>query len=86
MMPYILAEDPDMPTKEVFAMSREMMRGQKWKAFVLDLSFLGWGILSLLTLGIVGIFYVNPYRNMTNAALYERLRYGEEQKLIEAEA
>ena len=62
------------------------MRGQKWKAFVLDLSFLGWGILSLLTLGIVGIFYVNPYRNMTNAALYERLRYGADQKLIEAEA
>ena len=86
MMPYILAENPEMPRKEVFAMSKEMMRGQKWKAFVLDLSFLGWELLSLITLGIVGIFYVNPYKNMTDAALYERLRYGDEQKLIEAEA
>ena len=76
MIPYLLAENPEMPKKEVFARSKEMMRGQKWKAFVLDLSFLGWGLLSLLTLGIVGVFYVNPYRNMTNAALYEKLMYG----------
>ncbi|MBO6163561.1 MAG: DUF975 family protein [Lachnospiraceae bacterium] len=76
MMPYILAEHPEMETKEVFARSREMMRGQKWKAFVLDLSFLGWDLLSLITVGLVGIFYVNPYRNMTKAALYETLAYG----------
>lgn len=76
MVNYILAENPEMNTKEVFAMSRDMMRGNKWKAFVLDLSFLGWHLLSLLTIGLAGIFYVFPYRNMTNAALYEFLRYG----------
>ena len=76
MMPYILADHPDMPCKEVFAKSREMMRGNKWHAFLLDLSFIGWNILSALTLGILGVFYVNPYKNMTNAALYERLEYG----------
>jgi uncharacterized membrane protein len=43
---------------------------------VLDLSFIGWEILSAMTLGILGIFYVNPYVNMTNAALYDSLRYG----------
>lgn len=75
MMPYIVAENPEMPTKEVFAKSREMMKGQKWKAFVLDLSFIGWGILGLLTGGILSLFYVNPYRHMTEAALYERLAY-----------
>ena len=76
MVNYILAENPEMNTKEVFAMSRDMMRGNKWKAFVLDLSFLGWHLLSLITIGLAGIFYVFPYRNMTNAALYEYLRYG----------
>ena len=76
MVNYILAENPEMNTKEVFAMSRDMMRGNKWKAFVLDLSFLGWHLLSLITIGLAGIFYVFPYRNMTNAALYEFLRYG----------
>ena len=76
MVNYILAENPEMNTKEVFAMSRDMMRGNKWRAFVLDLSFLGWHLLSLITIGLAGIFYVFPYRNMTNAALYEYLRYG----------
>ena len=51
------------------------MNGQKWKSFVLDLSFIGWNILSAITLGIVGVFYVDPYKNMTDAALYEALKY-----------
>lgn len=76
MVNYILAENPEMNTKDVFAMSRDMMRGNKWRTFVLDLSFLGWHLLSLITIGLAGIFYVFPYRNMTNAALYEFLRYG----------
>ena len=76
MVNYILAENPEMNTKEVFAMSRDMMRGNKWRAFVLDLSFLGWHLLSLITIGLAGIFYVFPYRNMTNAALHEYLRSG----------
>lgn len=77
MMPYILAEHPDMPTKEVFAKSKAMMKGNKWKAFVLDLSFIGWELLSLFTAGLLHIFYVGPYRQLTNAALYEALEYGE---------
>lgn len=75
MMPYILSEHPDMPTDEVFARSKELMHGQKWRTFVLDLSFLGWEILSILTLGLLHIFFVGPYRNMTFAALYEALEY-----------
>ena len=77
MIPYILADHPDMETKDVFAKSKELMMGQKWKAFVLYLSFIGWEILSLLTVRILGMLYVSPYRNMPNAALYERLEYGD---------
>lgn len=74
MIPYILAEHPDMPRKEVFALSKKMMYGNKWRAFLLDLSFFGWIILDALTLGILGIFYLNPYMQQTEAALYEKLK------------
>ena len=80
MIPYLLAEHPEMTKQEAFARSKEMMNGQKWRAFVLELSFLGWDLLSLLTLGILGTFYVGPYRHMTNAALYEALQYGNGQE------
>ena len=76
MIPYLLAERPDMSMEEAFTASKNMMHGQKWRAFVLDLSFIGWDILSLLTIGILGLFYVNPYKRATQAALYETLRIG----------
>ena len=75
MVPYLLAEHPEMSSSEVFAQSKQMMNGNKWAAFVLDLSFIGWYILSGLTLGILAIFYVSPYVNATHAALYEALCY-----------
>ena len=73
MVEYILAEHPDMPYKEVMQMSRDMMNGHKWNAFVLDLSFILWEMLGVLTCGLVHIFYVAPYQCLTNAALYRRL-------------
>ena len=76
MIPYLLADDPTMTKDRAFAESKRLMDGQKWNAFVLDLSFLGWNILSALTLGILGVFYVAPYQAQTNAALYEKLAYG----------
>ena len=76
MIPYLLAENPQMSREQAVAESKRMMSGQKWRAFVLDLSFIGWNILSAITLGILGIFYVQPYMDATHAALYEALRYG----------
>jgi len=70
MVPYILADEPDMNWKEALATSKEMMEGQKWNAFVLDLSFIGWFLLSAITLGVVGVFWTNPYYYQTNAELY----------------
>ena len=74
MIPYILAENPEISSREAFDMSRQMMDGNKWAAFVLDLSFLGWMILSVFTCGILAIFYVNPYVSMTGAELYVALK------------
>lgn len=70
MVPYIIAENPGMPREEAFLISKKMMMGQKWEAFVLELSFVGWIILSVITCGIVGVFYVEPYRQATFAELY----------------
>ena len=79
MVPYLLAENPKMDYHRAVYLSDSMMKGQKWKAFVLDLSFLGWNLLSLLTCTILSIVYVTPYRNHTNVGLYIMLR----QKLID---
>ena len=70
MVPYILAENPQMNRKDAFAISKRMMMGQKWDAFVLDLSFFGWRLLEGITFGLAGIFYVEPYYQATIAELY----------------
>ncbi len=74
MVPYLLAEYPDMASSEAFRISREMMMGNKAEAFVLDLTFIGWNILSTITFGLSGIFYSGPYQMLTNAALYLTLK------------
>lgn len=76
MIPYIIADNTEITTAEAFAKSKEMMTGNKWNAFVLDLSFLGWHLLNICTLGILGIFYLNPYVHQTDAALYQMLKTG----------
>ncbi|MEG1869063.1 MAG: DUF975 family protein [Clostridiales bacterium] len=74
MVPFIVAENPLVSKKEAFALSRKMMDGNKWQAFVLDMSFIGWTCLEILTSGIVGLFFVNSYVAATQAELYIALR------------
>jgi len=74
MVPYILAENPGISSADAFAKSREMMMGEKMNSFILDLSFILWAILDTLTMGLLGIFYLNPYIQATNAELYKFLR------------
>lgn len=74
MVSLLLAENPELGYKEALQKSKEMMDGHKWNAFVLDLSFIGWFILSALTLNVVGWFYAYPYYYQTNANLYLALK------------
>ena len=74
MIPYIMAENPGISRQRAFAISEQMMDGHKMEAFVLDLSFIGWDFLSAVTAGIVGIFYVNPYKNATFTELYTAVK------------
>ncbi|VYS76310.1 Uncharacterised protein [uncultured Blautia sp.] len=73
MIPYLLAENPGMSKQEAFDRTREMMYGQKGNAFVLDLSFLPWLFLNAFTFNILGIFYLQPYMDATQAELYDVL-------------
>ena len=74
MIPYILAENPKIKKKEAFKLSKEMMKKNKWKAFLLDASFILWNILSFFTFGLLNILYVNMYISATTAELYVVLR------------
>jgi hypothetical protein len=76
LVPYIVSENPNINYKDALAESKKLMQGNKWKSFVLDLSFIGWDILSLMTWGFLDIFFVGPYKASTDAALYETLKYG----------
>ena len=76
MIPYLLSENPEMTAEQAFAESKKLMTGNKWKAFVLDLSFILWDIASAATCGLLGLFWVAPYKASTQAALYEAIKYG----------
>ena len=73
MIPYLLAENPNITTDEAFSLSKQMTTGQKMDLFVLDLSFLGWIILGLICCGI-GILFVLPCPQATKAEVYLTLR------------
>ena len=73
LTPYILLDEPELTAKQAISRSCEIMEGRRWKLFCLYLSFIGWGILSLLTFGI-GFLWLAPYMNASIAAFYEDAR------------
>ncbi|MBQ3504038.1 MAG: DUF975 family protein [Oscillospiraceae bacterium] len=72
MTPYILADHPDMTANEAITASRQLMDGHKGELFWLRLTFIGWSILCVFTLGI-GSLFLNPYVNAAEAAFYRQL-------------
>lgn len=73
MIPYLLNDYPNLTPQEAMKTSREMMRGHKFEMFLLDLSFIGWILLSILTLGI-GYLWLAPYMQTAAAHFYEDLK------------
>lgn len=74
LVPYIVAENPDIAPLDAIKLSRKMMDGNKWKCFCYELSFIGWDILSSLTAGTTAIFYSNPYKIATFSEFYVSIR------------
>lgn len=73
LTPYIIMDEQELTAKQAIARSCEIMQGRRWKLFCLYLSFIGWGILCLLTFGI-GFLWLVPYMNASVAAFYEDAR------------
>ncbi|HZK01933.1 MAG TPA: DUF975 family protein [Anaerovoracaceae bacterium] len=67
---YIFADNPEMGIMEIIGESKRMMQGNKLKLFLLQLSFLGWAVLVVLTLGI-GYFWLMPYIVASTVGFYE---------------
>ena len=75
LVPYLLSDDPSLAGCGAIDRSRALMNGHKFHVFLLDLSFIGWYILGILTCGILLIFHVFPYVQCTNAELYRALAF-----------
>ena len=74
LVPYIIAENPDIKTVDALKLSWRMMRGNKWTLFKTIISILGWNILNVFTLGVFGILYTNPYKLCIYSEFYARVR------------
>ena len=74
MTHYILASNPNVKATDAIKLSMRMTKGHKGMIFVMWLSFVGWQILSVFTLGLLGIFYVYPYMQTSLAGLFVELR------------
>lgn len=68
MVPYLMAEFPDLGIMDAMRESKRLMRGNKWRLFCLELSFFGWGLLGALT--VIGSLWVTPYIQAATAAFY----------------
>lgn len=77
MVPYILEDNPDLKYNKAIERSMEMMNGHKADLFYLHITFLGWGLLCLLTLGW-GFLWLTPYTATAQAIFYEDLKAEEE--------
>ena len=73
IIPYILADDAEISSKDAFKKAKEMMKGNKWRLFKLEFSFIGWYILCVLTLGL-GTFFLIPYVDAATAEFYTELK------------
>lgn len=82
MVPYLMAEFPDLGVMAAMRESKRLMKGNKWRLFCLQFSYIGWALLSSLTLGI-GSLWLMPYQYAGDTAFYmavtgrEQLRYRE---------
>lgn len=74
MVKFIVAENPNINSKDAIKLSCKMMQGNKWKMFILDISYFGYFILDYLLFGIIGILFLNPYMKTAETEIYVKLK------------
>jgi uncharacterized membrane protein len=84
MTPYILLDRPELSATDAIKESEKMMNGHKMELFILDLSFIGWILLSMLTCGVL-VLYVEPYMMATKSAFYLELKGPDPDPAVEEE-
>ena len=82
MVPYIVAENPDISANKAIRLSRKMMKGHKWEYFLLELSFFWWYLFGIFTFGIGRVFFTNPYWTAICTEYYKNLRKIAKEKAI----
>ena len=82
LVPYILAENPSIKTKDAIKLSENMMNGHKLECFKLELSFICWHLLGIVTLGITKTFFSNIYEMTTFSEYYYQIRKCSKEKNI----
>lgn len=83
LVPFIVAENPDIRPRDAIALSRRMMDGHKWECCKLELSFLGWFALGFVTFGAVDVLWGVPYRVASYTEYYAALRAEAKRRGIE---
>jgi len=84
LVPFIVAENPDIRPRDAILLSRRMMDGRKWECCKLELSFLGWFLLGFVTFGAADVLWGVPYRVASYAEYYAALRQEAKQRGVEA--
>ena len=74
LVPYLVAENPDLSPIEAIRLSSRMMKGHKWEAFLLELSLFPWQFLSIMTGGLAGLLFYNPYKESVLAEYHAQIR------------
>lgn len=69
---YIMEDNKNLTGSEAIEKSKAMMKGHRMELFLLDLSFIGWMLLCVLTLGI-GFLWLSPYMESAKASFYQKL-------------
>ena len=83
LVPYIVAENPDIKPREAIRLSRRMMNGHKWECFRLHLTFIGWYLLGLVTFGVTDVFWTLPYEMAVFSEFYAAIRSEAREKGVE---
>lgn len=74
MTPYILLENPEMTANEAITASKQLMNGNRWRLFCLEISFIGWSLLAVLLTCGIGFFWLVPYMETSFAAFYREIK------------
>ena len=83
LVPFIVAENPDIKPLEAIRLSRRMMKGHKMECFFIDLSYIGWAILGLITFGLTDVFWAVPYKIAAKTEFYAAVRFASKNASLE---